>query len=80
MRAIFIFYKYLRYILEVRNVSELETELIILEELSIIISSEDLKVILDQLNKERKMITLSASSRSTAKSQQPTAKWRVVTN
>ena len=38
---------------------ELETQLIIIEELSIIsveISDEDIKVILDQLNKEQKMI------------------------
>ncbi len=38
---------------------ELETQLIIIQELSIIsanISDEEIKVILDQLNKEQKMI------------------------
>ena len=34
---------------------ELETQLIIIEELSVI-SAEDIQVILDQLNKEQKMI------------------------
>jgi len=35
---------------------ELETQLIVIEELSII-SDEDIKVILEQLNKEQKMIS-----------------------
>ncbi len=45
---------------------ELETQLIIIEELSVI-SAEDIRVILDQLNKEQKMIT-SLISKLTANS------------
>ena len=45
---------------------ELETQLIIIEELSVI-SAEDIRVILDQLNKEQKMIN-SLISKLTANS------------
>ena len=45
---------------------ELETQLIVIEELSVI-SAEDIRVILDQLNKEQKMIN-SLISKLTANS------------
>ncbi len=57
---------------------ELETQLIIIQELSIIsanISDEEIKVILDQLNKEQKMINnLISKLKPRAKSQELKAK------
>ncbi|MFQ5603708.1 MAG: four helix bundle protein [bacterium] len=50
---------------------EFETQLIIIEELSII-PSGDIRVVLDQLNKEQMMIN-NLISKLKAKSQQPTA-------